>query len=53
MFVKLGGGKIKRKLLLSGIYLYFGIALILNLNAVAATNGTTDNTIPKVSYLTQ
>ena len=50
MFVKLGGGKIKRKLLLS-VLLLCGMALILNLNAVAATNGTTDNTIPKVSSI--
>ena len=50
MFVKLGGGKIKRKLLLS-VLLLCGIALILNLNAVAATNETTDNTIPKVSSI--
>ena len=45
-----GGGKIKRKLFLS-VLLLFGMALLLNVNAVAATNGTTDNTIPKVSSI--
>ncbi len=48
MFIKWGGGKIKRKLFLS-VLLLFGLALILNVNTSAATNVTTDNTIPKVT----
>ena len=45
-----GGGKIKRKLFLS-VLLLFGMALLLNVNAVAASNGTTDNTVPKVTSI--
>jgi len=46
--IKWGGGKIKRKLFLS-VLLLFGLALILNVNTSAASNVTTDNTVPKVT----
>lgn len=46
-FIKRGGGKIKRKLLLS-VLLLFGLALILNVNTSTATNVTADYTAPKV-----
>ena len=42
-----GGDKIKGKLLLS-VLLLFGLALVLNVNMVSATNVTVDHTKPKI-----
>ena len=42
-----GGDKIKRKLLLSVLFL-FGLALVLNVNMVSATNMTANHTQPKI-----
>jgi hypothetical protein len=42
-----GGDKIKRKLLLSVLFL-FGLALVLNVNTVSATNVTVNHTQPKI-----
>ena len=49
MFIKRGGGIIKRKLLFS-VLLLFGLALILNANTTAAANVTT-NAAPKVTTI--
>lgn len=43
-----GGGIIKRKLFLS-VLLLFGVALVLNVNFVSATNVTTDKAKPQVT----
>ena len=42
-----GGDKIKRKLLLS-VLLLFGLALVLNVNMVSASNVTANHTQPKI-----
>jgi hypothetical protein len=50
MFIKRGGGIIKRKLLLS-VLLLFGLALVLNVNSASAANVTIDKSIPKVTAI--
>ena len=52
MYIKQGGGKIKRKLLLSVLFLC-GLALILNMNfSSASTVNQTNNTVNSVSTTT-
>jgi len=47
MFIRYGGDRIKQKLFLS-VLLLFGIALLLNVNSVSATNVTGIQSSPKV-----